>query len=204
MSQVHVIVMTKFPEEGKVKTRLIPALGAAGACAIHDKMASYCIQNMRKLASTSASIELKVHVAGGEDTLVSHWLGGTDFTRQVDGDLGEKIKHAADHSFSSGAQKVIIIGTDCPTIDSKAISEVVQSLDEHDACFIPAYDGGYVLVGIAGEYYGIFDDVSWGSETVMAESLAKVNEYDLSCSILDKKHDVDLEEDFIHLEGIVT
>lgn len=199
--RIDVIVMTKFPEPGKVKTRLIPELGKTGACRVHQAMADHVISQMQSFCSEE--ILLKVHVAGGSDNQVGDWLSEISHYRQIDGNLGDKMSHAVHCSFQGGAEQVIVIGTDCLSIDNKLLREVSHELLSNDVVYVPALDGGYVLVGLSGEYLSIFQDIDWGTEKVMMQSIDKVEREALRVKLLETQPDIDHPEDLRHFEAVL-
>jgi glycosyltransferase A (GT-A) superfamily protein (DUF2064 family) len=49
-----------------------------------------------------------------------------------------------------------------------AAAEVLRN--GHDAVFIPAEDGGYVLIGLHCPQPRLFENIDWGTEKVMAQT----------------------------------
>lgn len=197
---LHIVVMTKFPELGKVKTRLIPHLGNSGAYKLHKVLAERLIND---IIDPLSHVTLCLHVSGGDDDEVSQWLEGRPYTRQVEGDLGVKIKHAVDLSFQQGANKVIVLGTDCPSINEALINKVVASLDHYDLVYTPANDGGYVLVGLSKPCDNVFENIDWGTDLVMQQSVASAVEASCSLLLLQPLNDVDVAEDLAHAVEIL-
>ena len=110
-------------------------------------------------------------------------------------DLGQKMEHAVEVSFQSGAERVIVVGTDCPALSDLEFIEALKELEHHDLVYVPADDGGYVMVGFSGEHYEVFQDVEWGTETVMRDSLKRAKAAKLDYKLLAPLPDVDRPED---------
>ena len=190
-------VMTRLPREGRNKTRLIPALGKAGAMHFHDKLARHAIGRASSFCMAGKKRHLRVCIEGGTSIEGKTWLGddSLDCREQASGDLGNRMETAARDAFEEGAKKVIIIGTDCPSIDESVLASATEALDSHDLVYVPATDGGYVLVGMSKLVPAVFRDISWGGEDVLEASLAAASSAGAKLKLLDPIPDVDLPED---------
>lgn len=71
-----------------------------------------------------------------------------------------------------------------------------------DAVFIPAEDGGYVLVGLRRPLPRLFEDIDWGSERVMTQTRARLHELGLSWRELPTLWDIDRPQDLDRLASI--
>jgi glycosyltransferase A (GT-A) superfamily protein (DUF2064 family) len=110
----RLIIFTRYPEPGRAKTRLIPALGAEGAADLHRRLTERTLATARRLA-TLRKLTLEVRYAGGDAALMRQWLGGGLHLRaQGDGDLGARMREAFREAFEEGCYGVVLIGTDCP------------------------------------------------------------------------------------------
>jgi len=111
--KVHkqLIVFTRFPMPGKTKTRLIPHLGADGAARLQREMTEHTVRQARK---TGAKIEIRY--TGGSAGQMCNWLGkDLHYAEQGGGDLGERMAHAFEEAFAGGAERVVLVGSDCPS-----------------------------------------------------------------------------------------
>lgn len=191
------IVMTRLPREGRNKTRLIPALGKAGAMHFHDKLARHAIGRASAFCMAEKKRHLRVSIEGGTPIEGKSWLGddSLDCREQAPGDLGVRMETAALEAFEEGSEKVIIIGTDCPSIDETALASAEEALDSSDLVYIPATDGGYVLIGMSKLTPEVFRDIPWGGEEVLEASLSAASAAGAKVQLLDPLPDVDLPED---------
>ncbi len=187
--------MTRLPREGGNKTRLIPALGSAGATAFHDRLARHAVGRASSYAMTHPGTRLQVHADGGNREEIRRWLGEVDCHSQPEGDLGQRMQSAVDLAFSQQAQRVLVIGTDCPSLDESMIEKAFSSLDHADLVFGPAADGGYYLVGLCRPCPPIFSGIEWGGPEVLAQSLAAAGSSGFHASRLEVLSDVDVPED---------
>lgn len=136
-----------------------------------------------------------IRLDGGSTHEGRAWLGDYDFREQGAGDLGERLERAVRDAFTEGANKVLVIGTDCPELDSSVLSEAMDLLTDHPLVFGPAYDGGYYLVGLSEQCPAIFQNIAWGGPEVLAESLAVAKAAGLSVGLLGYLADVDVPDD---------
>ncbi|MFD2256571.1 TIGR04283 family arsenosugar biosynthesis glycosyltransferase [Luteolibacter algae] len=195
----HVLVMTRLPREGRNKTRLIPALGSAGASRFHDRLARHSIARASAYCQI-AGAHLTVLLEGGGPFDGREWLGDWDLDcrGQCEGDLGRRMHTAISNAFAEGAGCAILIGTDCPSIDEEIFSEIARLLTKNDLVYVPAEDGGYCLIAMNQPYSCVFHDIPWGSGTVLENSLRAAKIAGIKTALSDPLSDVDLPEDLLH------
>jgi rSAM/selenodomain-associated transferase 1 len=116
------------------------------------------------------------------------------FPQQGDS-LGQRMASAFDTVFSLGAEKAVIIGTDCIDISEEIIFEAFDSLKRNDAVLGPAQDGGYYLLGLTKPNPEIFHNIDWGTNVVFAQTLEKIKEKRLHFELLKTLGDVDQVDD---------
>jgi len=190
-----IAIFAKAPLHGYAKTRLIPTLGAAGAARLQREMTLRALQVAKDAdigdvtlwcAPDSKQRFFRALMKSQANTQ------GLGFRKQVDGDLGERM--AASFANTRGA--MLLIGTDCPVLNPTHLQQAAKALAEgDDAVFIPAEDGGYVLVGLARPTPEIFREIAWGSAQVMAQTRERLTQLNLQWCELETLWDVDLPSD---------
>jgi hypothetical protein len=178
----RIIVFAKEPVAGRVKTRLIPVLGADGAARLAGEM----------LARTLAEAEetgLAVELCGEPDAALWH-EGPAQLTAQGDGDLGERLSRAAARVLSEG-EPVLLIGADCPDLDRHRLAAAADALAAHDAVIHPAEDGGYVLLGLRRFDPTLFAGIAWSTGSVFADTLRRIQGLGWSVDVRETLRDVD-------------
>ena len=90
-----------------------------------------------------------------------------------------------------------MIGTDCPQLQPSHLQKALSSLSETDVTIGPAIDGGYYLLGMRDHFPQVFDDIRWGSESVLQETLQRVKQIQKSVTLLAMLSDVDFPEDLV-------
>ncbi len=98
-----------------------------------------------------------------------------------------------------GYQRVVLIGTDAPMLDADVLRAAADALVSHDVVIAPAFDGGYVLVGLSRHACGIFQDIDWSTARVMAQTRERIAALGLTFQELPALHDIDEPEDLVHL-----
>ena len=169
MHNTSVLIFAKFPEPGAVNTRMVPPLSLEEAAAVHQ-------------ASLLATCENVVGIAGLDLTLVVtpderlDDLQGLIADRLPDswpqggGDLGARLSRATDRAFAAGADGVLLLGADSPTLPVDYLLGAVKGLSEHDAVLGPCEDGGYYLLGLRRSEPGLFERIDWGSPNVARQT----------------------------------
>ncbi|MEE3718350.1 TIGR04283 family arsenosugar biosynthesis glycosyltransferase [Tumidithrix elongata RA019] len=195
------IVFARYPEIGKVKTRLIPALGAEAATSLYKEMAEHTLEQARTLRQNRESLSIQVWFTGGNETQMQAWLGNDlAYHIQIEGDLGDRMAHALQSAIAQGYQSVAIVGTDCPELDAKILDRGFRELQEQELVLGPAKDGGYYLIGLQRFVPELFAEIPWSTSEVfqrtveIAERLG-LTRFDLpSLSDIDTKADVAIWE----------
>lgn len=191
----HLIVFTRYPEPGKTKTRLIPALGAQGAANLQRQMTEYTLSQVKKLQVISPTL-VEIRFAGGNLQLMRAWLGKNFiYQPQGAGDLGQRMEQSLGNALQNGAQKVVFIGIDCPGVNGEILATAFKNLDSYDLVIGPAVDGGYYLIGLKQYIPELFANIDWGTATVLQRTINIAQQLSLSQVQLLPLADVDRPED---------
>ncbi len=120
------------------------------------------------------------------------WLGNQhDYFPQQGNDLGEKIHHAIAELLKQNSKKVVLVGSEIPTLDSTTIVRAFTSLDGYDVVLGPCKDGGYYLVGMKQPHPELFEGISWSSSAVLRQTIQKARTANLEIVQIEKKSDID-------------
>ena len=197
MKSTRIILFAKAPVTGRVKTRLIPALGADGAAELARRMLDHAL-NIAGAADVG-SLELCASPAPTHPDWRNMPLpAGCETSNQGDGDLGVRMARAAQRGLACG-QNVLLIGADCPALSAQHLREAATALLDHDAVLLPAQDGGYLLLGLKTHAASLFEDMPWSSAQVAELTLARMAALGWRVAILEVLPDIDRPEDLIHL-----
>jgi rSAM/selenodomain-associated transferase 2/rSAM/selenodomain-associated transferase 1 len=158
-------------------------------------MAKHAIGRVRELVKTRP-ISIEVRYEGGDPSLMKQWLGaGILFHEQYGADLCERMLTAFLDAFHNGAERVLLVGTDCPGITAEILEKAFQELERSDLVLGPAADGGYYLIGLRKACPELFVNVPWGTKEVLKHTLEIVRLQGLSAGFVDRLSDVDRPED---------
>jgi hypothetical protein len=173
--RARILVFAKAPVPGACKTRLIPALGAEGAAALHRELLE---GTLARLAPAGiAPVQLWCAPDAGHrafQDLAARW--GVSLHGQQGGDLGQRMLHAATAALVK-AEAVVLIGCDCPGLGPAQITAALTALlaqPQQDAVLGPAQDGGYVLLGLRQPAPELFTGMPWGGDQVAALTRARL------------------------------
>jgi rSAM/selenodomain-associated transferase 2/rSAM/selenodomain-associated transferase 1 len=200
MMPERLIVFTRFPEPGKTKTRLIPALGERGAADLQRRMTEHIIATAAK-ANNRPDRTVEVRHEGGNAITMRTWLGPQLVYRaQNSGDLGRRMARAFEDAFQDSNGTAVIVGSDIPGVSADIILQAFEGLQENDLVLGPAHDGGYYLIGLkntlpADTYSRLFDGLNWGNSNVLSQTLQTAGESGLRFLLLEPLGDVDRPED---------
>jgi uncharacterized protein len=172
VSTARILIFAKAPVPGRVKTRLIPAVGAVGAARLAGRMLDRTLE--QALTAGIGPVELCASPALTHHDWAGHPLPpGLDTSDQGDGDLGARLARAARRHLVQG-QRVLLIGTDCPGLSVSRLRRAAAVLDDHRAALYPTADGGYALLGLRDFHPSLFADIPWGTSAVADLTLARL------------------------------
>jgi len=161
-------IMAKAPIPGHAKTRLTPLLGPEAAAAVQESL----IHRALATAWTARQGAVTLFTDGAPDHPLwqecERRYGVPRFAQQGV-DLGQRMLQAL-HTLLSRYSAAVLIGTDCPAMTAVDLREAVSHIPERGMTFIPAEDGGYVLVGGARVFEAAFHDIAWSSSVVMEQT----------------------------------
>lgn len=191
----RLIIFTRYPEPGKTKTRLIPALGAQGAATLQRQMTEHTLLQVRELQSFHP-LSVEVRFAGGDLSLMQNWLGSDlIYQPQGKGDLGSRMARSLSCAFQESVDRAAIVGTDCPGLNAHFIADAFSQLHAHDLVLGPAIDGGYYLISLRCFIGELFSGIDWGTAQVLQQTVDIAKQLDLSVAYLPRLADVDRPED---------
>jgi uncharacterized protein len=198
-SFMHLIIFAKAPIPGDVKTRMIPALGVEGAAMLHMALVERAITTAK---AASQSVEL----CCAPDTSHSFFVSmAEDFdvalTAQGEGDLGTRMLRALTRALETH-DAAAIVGADCPSVTKQDVKQAFAALATHDTALIPADDGGYVLIAAKRTTRAMFDNIDWGTSSVLAQQRTAFTKASLTWTELETRWDVDRPEDLARLKTL--
>jgi rSAM/selenodomain-associated transferase 1 len=191
------IVMAKAPLAGLAKSRLAPALGAAGAAALAERLLVHAVQQ----AAAAGFDTLELCVAPDTRHPLFRRLQaehGAVLTEQGEGDLGTRMHRALARALHMH-RRALLIGSDVPALDRAMLRRADAALVRADAVFVPALDGGYALVGLRRDAPTLFDGVAWSTDRVMAQTRERAAAAGLHVVELPPVADIDTPADLVHL-----
>ena len=197
MSRTRILVFAKAPLPGRVKTRLIPALGAEGAAELAHRM----LLDTWRAASSVLVAEAELWTDPAPDH--PDWEGllpprAERLHPQGDGDLGARLARATRAAMAE-RDRAVLIGTDCPQLTERRLRDACWELETHDAVIHPTFDGGYALLGLKRFDPSPFEGIGWSGPRVAVDTMSRLTALGWDVHLGETLHDIDEPEDLARL-----
>jgi len=198
----RIVIFAREPLPGQCKTRLIPAIGAAAAARLQAQMICHALH--QATTTNLCPVELW-HAPATVGDFFSHCRTqyGVTLRQQLGADLGWRMHNAiSSHQTGCRAQWTLLIGSDCPFIDSDYLQQAaVRLATGANAVLGPAEDGGYVLIGLRRSHPALFAHIPWGNERVLAITRRRLSNLGWQTVLLATLADIDRPEDLLRLRN---
>lgn len=191
-------VFAKWPRPGEVKTRLAAATSPAFAAEVATAFLGDFLDRLTPLPVTRLLAYAPADALAQFATLVA---GRFALVPQGPGDLGARLSTFFAAQFAAGAEQVVVVGSDSPSMPISHVVEAFDRLNESDVVLGPATDGGYYLVGCAGRLPPIFDAIPWSGPGVLAATVERLKDAGARLTLLPPWYDVDTVDDWVMLCG---
>ncbi|MCO6164448.1 TIGR04282 family arsenosugar biosynthesis glycosyltransferase [Flavobacterium sp. NRK F7] len=188
MNENLILIFTRNPELGKVKTRLAASIGQENALQVYIELLQHTKNVV--LETDYDKRVLYSDAINTNDMWNNHLFQKKE---QFGKDLGVRMYNAFREGFEEGYQKIVIIGSDLITLEANDLKNAFVALDTNDVVIGPAEDGGYYLLGLKSIPENIFKNKEWGTNTVLKETLKNIK--NLKYSLLEEKNDIDTFDD---------
>lgn len=190
MNTSALLILIKNLEKGKVKTRLASTLGDDQALKIYRAL----LEHTRQIA---CSVDVDRMLFYSNYIVAKDDWSASDFQKllQADGDLGERITQAFAQAFIQH-ERVVIIGSDCASLSQEIVEAAFAALENQDFVVGPATDGGYYLLGMNTFEPSVFQDITWSTEHVLAQTIERIQSLGKSYHQLPTLSDIDYEADW--------
>lgn len=195
----QLIVFAKAPLPGQVKTRLAATIGPEKTLEVYQLLLQALVRNLGHLPATVAYTPPGSAEAFAT-MLPAHWI----LEPQSNGDLGARLQQAFQQAFARGALRIAIIGSDCPEVTPQDITDAFDALKNHDLVLGPSHDGGYWLIAMKKLIPELLSGIHWSSSSVLAQTMEHARGIGASVHLLRTLRDVDTEEDWNELSGVLS
>ena len=191
-------MFAKYWEPGRVKTRLAASLGDVAASEVYYAFLECLVE---RFASVGDRRVLVYAPADCEHHFAQ--LAGDQFQLQPQspGDLGARMQSYFEQAQRAGMQRVVVVGSDSPSLPASYVEQAFERLQEFPCVLGPSRDGGYYLLGLAGQLPPIFADLPWSTDRVLELTRARLRAADCTWCELPEWYDVDAADDLAALRG---
>lgn len=191
-------LFAKKPQAGQVKTRLAAATSPEWTAQVAEAL---LLDLLDRLSVVPARRILAFTPAQAEADFASFAAGRFELVAQSEGHLGQRLSTFMEEHFRQGAESVVVLGTDSPTVPLEYIEQAFEELTKVEVVLGPALDGGYYLLGCAHPFPLLFEHIPWGTSRVLAETVARLADSSGRLSLLPPWYDVDTLDDWQMLQG---
>ncbi len=193
---ISVGIFAKPPLPGRVKTRLIPDIGANKAADVYR----YCLEYSLAVAEQSG-LDYRLFVSENcDESLIQEH----DYALQKGPDLGARMFNALSDMLLRSRDGAIIIGSDCLDINPAHIRRAAEALADHELVLQPAVDGGYVLIGCSRIDPALFSHVRWSTQEVLTQTMANAESLNYRVALLETLRDIDTLRDLEHYPELLA
>ena len=188
MKENLLIIFTRNPEKGKVKTRLARAIGEEGALEIYKFL-------LKHISAVTRNLKIDKCIYYSEEIHQNDIWDSAAYNKllQKGNDLGERMENAFRESFDKGYKHVAIIGSDLYDLKEKDLEEAFLQLKKNEFVLGPAQDGGYYLIGMNSLTSEVFRNKSWGTSSVLKDTLKDLASKKVK--LLEVRNDIDVYDD---------
>jgi hypothetical protein len=192
-------VLAKFWQPSEVKTRLARSIGSHAAAQLHRAALTTTLTRLSHLAERRTLVFTPEERRDDFAALGPVVDGSWNLRPQVAGDLGERMAGFFADEVDRGAGRIVLLGSDSPTVPVAYIDQALEALRERDVVLGPSRDGGYYLVGQSSPQPDMFAHVDWSTEQVWPQTLARLDLLEVTYTVLPEWYDVDTIEDLRRL-----
>ena len=200
---VAIIVFSKTPRPGMVKTRMIPDIGIDRSYQLYCDMFQ---QTLHTVTMLDSNIDIYIYCTPSKQHELFDLFQKKQnvYTKLQQGnDLGERM-HNAFESTLNIYEKVVLVGCDCDELNQQILKQSIEALNDNDIVIGPATDGGYYLIGLKQANTSLFKNICWGSDAVLYETRQRVKQLDYKCFELPELTDIDTYSDLIKKDKYVN
>ena len=201
--KICVIVFAKNPVPNQVKTRLVPPLSPEQAATLYTAFLTDWCETLAKFTDVDLIIAYTPAEAQADlQTLIG---GSAIYIPQLGDCLGERLTSATQWAAEHGYTKILLVGSDSPTLPISYISKAIRLLDTRDIAIGPSTDGGYYLIGFSEMNVAIavpfvFENIAWSTADVFQQTVTRIRSLKATIGLLPPWYDIDTAEDlaFLH------
>jgi rSAM/selenodomain-associated transferase 1 len=193
------LFFVKYPEKGKVKSRLAAVIGDDSAVRLYKNLVTQMLSTLRK-----GTFPFYIcFFPKNTKKAIQDWLGCEyRYIPQNGRNLGERMKNSFVEAFKMGSKRAVLVGSDIPDLPLEFMEEAFISLKEEDAAIGPAYDGGYYLIGFKEKTFSpqVFERMAWGTERVFEDTMKVLKNLNQRVHTLPYLRDIDTVDDLKNID----
>ncbi len=191
-------MFAKYWQAGKAKTRLASKIGELPASQIYLAMVRHLIDRLCDAGDRRTIVYSPLDAVQQFRSLAGQtWA----LEPQCNGDLGRRLTRFFDDHLQRPDDKLIVVGSDAPGINTERIDQTARLLEIHPVVIGPSIDGGYYLIAMRGQRADIFDNIRWSTRHVLPATLRRLEELEINYAMLPEMHDINKLSDLVRLQS---
>jgi hypothetical protein len=196
------LIFLRYPEAGKVKTRLAADIGPRRAAEVYERLLRRTLGVVREFKrNTPATRIVLFHTPDDPvEKLMARFRGPWEFRPQEGEHLGMRMSNALRSAFADGADKAVLIGTDLVDVEAADIKRAFENIGEKVVVLGPAADGGFYLIGADRPVDSALDFDEWGACGVFSRTARGLAACGFKIHRTAERNDVDCVRDLRLLE----
>lgn len=203
-SKIALVVMARYPEAGKTKTRLGRIIGDDRAASLYQAFLTDLAQRFAgqaydlHWAFTPPEANFSAFIA----TVAPHYTPYMTYFPQQGADLGARLHQVFVETHARGFERTVVIGSDIPHISLAPVARAIKALDEADVVLGPAEDGGYYLIAMH-QPHDVFSGIPMSTSVVTQMTIELAHRQELLVRLLEPLFDVDELPDLLRLANLL-
>jgi uncharacterized protein len=188
-NKTALIIFAREPKDGKVKTRLLKGLPSATVLNLYKAF----VRDVLNVARAVQCDRKLIYYAGSSSSIpfLKQYKNEFLLKRQVGTDLGIRMYRAFSYCRKEHCGRIVIIGTDCLTLTANDIQTALAKLNRYECVVGPTRDGGYYLIGLQKTNRKMFENIDWGTPSVLAQTCQKAKLLKKDIYMLRRREDID-------------
>jgi hypothetical protein len=201
----HLVLMSGHPQASGSLPRLVPVLGDRGTARLQRRLLEHVTDTARRWRDSGPDRRVTVACQGASAGEFREWLGpDLDYEGDSGGSPGARRAVASVRAFTRGADRVVLAGVQCPTLDHVLLDTAFFALDHVDCVVGPGHAGRYYLVGLVAPAPYLFAGLPWGTGAVLARTLSAARDHHLRVGRLQTLPMVHGPGDLVHAAHLIA
>ncbi len=196
------LIFLRYPEPGRVKSRLAADIGAAEAARVYERLTRRTLGVAADFQRQHCDVDLFLFYTPSEKKfqIAEAFPGPWGFVSQQGDHLGARMGGAVQQVLSQGYSQVLLVGTDLADLEASDFTDAFEAVAKGYAALGPTADGGFYLIGLNRPCPMAFQPETWGTSDIFNRTQDLLTSSGFRVQRLAERKDVDRLEDLASLK----